>query len=171
MPGLTKRGKYTRRLLAILANPSLDQYSRTARRVQAAGTLLGFPDITIANLFAEPSKSSRDIRLLGCDRHGWLKARDLISRELRSADAVLLGFGTIPVSGLAKAHLDDQKAWLRRQLELASHAYVWQVGNARHPSRWHQYLSDRHGRTSGGTFEERLVEQLRQVPISDALSA
>lgn len=42
----------------------------------------------------------------------------------------------------------------------------WMVGGEpRHPSRWHQFVSDKHGRTTGGTFEERLVQVLVEVPL------
>jgi hypothetical protein len=41
-------------------------------------------------------------------------------------------------------------------------------GEPRHPSRWHQYVSDKYGRTSGGTFEERIKQVLVAVPLARA---
>lgn len=42
---------------------------------------------------------------------------------------------------------------------------VWSVGGQpRHPSRGHQFLSDKYGRTAGGTFEKRLSTVLVQSP-------
>ncbi len=42
-------------------------------------------------------------------------------------------------------------------------------GNTRHPSRWHQYVADKHGRTSGGGQAERLAEVICRVPIREVI--
>jgi hypothetical protein len=44
---------------------------------------------------------------------------------------------------------------------------IWMVGGEpRHPSRWHQFVSDKYSRTTGGSFEERLDQVLESVPMS-----
>lgn len=147
-------------LLAVLANPTLSPESRSVGRVQLAARILGFEEVRVANLFALPSASSRDIAVLGREAYGWDLARTYLQEAIAESDQVLVGFGTIPVTGAARRHLEDQLEWLGDTLREQGSSQVWQVGDARHPSRWHQYVSDRHGRTSGGTFEERLREVL-----------
>ncbi|TFB17515.1 DUF1643 domain-containing protein [Microbacterium sp. 3H14] len=159
-----------KKLVAVLANPSITGGERTANRVALAATLLGFDRCSIVNLFSIPSASSRDIASLGRAPDAWRAARAEISAGITEAEAILLGFGTIATSGDGKRHLRAQLKWLRTELEMAGHAQVWQVGERpRHPSRWHQYLSDRHGRTSGGTLEQRLEEALRPVLLNDVV--
>ncbi|MFV0319537.1 MAG: hypothetical protein ACK5IN_04055 [Microbacterium sp.] len=147
-------------LLAVLANPPLGAESRTLGRVRLAARILGFEQMRIANLFAIASASSRDIAVLGHDVHGWEIARPPLLEAIVAAEQVLIGFGTIPVTGAARRNFEEQLRWLAEVLHLQGHDMVWQVGQARHPSRWHQYVSDRHGRTSGGSFDERLREVL-----------
>jgi hypothetical protein len=44
---------------------------------------------------------------------------------------------------------------------------IWTLnGEPRHPSRWDQYVSDRHGRASGATFSERIAQVLTSVPLA-----
>lgn len=156
------------RLLAILANPSTSPSTRTEQRVRLAASLLGYERCEVANLFQEPSVTSRDIQQLGAGAHGWLAAREAIAQALPRADGVLLAPGLLRLSGAPRLHLAEQREWLREHLIDASHHQVWQVGDARHPSRWHQYLCDAHGRTNGGTFDERLRESLKRVDITAA---
>lgn len=159
-PSLAQPSNGSPYLLAVLANPSLQSGSRSLGRVQLAAQLLGYEQGRIANLFAVASASSREIAVLGHDAHGWEIARPLLLEAIAEAGQVLVGFGAIPVTGAARRHLEQQLHWLAEALHLQGHDTVWQVGQARHPSRWHQYVSDRHGRTAGGTFEERLREVL-----------
>jgi len=157
-------------LLAILANPSTRPNTRTEQRVGLAASILGYGRFEVANLFQPASSSSRDIQHLGAESQGWLSARGAIEQALPRADTVLLACGILRLSGDPRAHLAEQRDWLREQLAAESHHEVWQVGDARHPSRWHQYLSDAHGRTNGGTFAERLHEALKRVRTGDALA-
>ena len=153
-------------LLAVLANPTLSPESRSVGRVRLAARILGFEQVRIANLFALPSSSSKEIAVLGQDAHGWELARPALVDGLVTCDQVLLGFGTIPVTGVARRYLEQQLYWFADELRESDHREVWQVGDARHPSRWHQYVSDRHGRTSGGSFEVRLREVLTSTKLS-----
>lgn len=157
-----------RTLVAILANPRLEPGGRSEKRIAIAGEILGYERAQIANLFAWPSASSRHIAVLGKEAEGWRDARRDLTSAISVADAVLLGFGLIPSSRESGPHLRAQLGWLRTELKARGHTQVWQVGDRpRHPSRWHQYVSDTHGRTDGGTFEERLHQVLRAVPLDD----
>ncbi|GAA4056832.1 hypothetical protein GCM10023065_01970 [Microbacterium laevaniformans] len=155
-------------LVAILANPRFEPSGRSEKRVALARDVLGFKSARIANLFAWPSASSRDIALLGKVPEGWQDARRELTEAVYEADAVLVGFGLIPSSRESGPQLRAQLRWLHEELRRSGHVAVWQVGDRpRHPSRWHQYVSDAHGRTAGGTFEERLHQVLRAVPLDD----
>lgn len=156
-------------LLAILANPPLSENTRTEQRVQLAANVLGYDHSRISNLFSISSKSSREIQNLGANEHGWLSAQTAISKAAPEASGILLAFGLMSLSGDARSLYLAQREWLRTCLQAASHDMVWQLGDARHPSRWHQYLSDRHGRSPGGSFDTRLRHGLRLVPVSEAL--
>lgn len=151
----------------MLANPSVRTATRTERQVGIAAAVLGFDRVEITNVFAYPSPTSRDILTLGANEGGWLKARSEMRDALDYADGVLVGFGTIRVSGHSRLFLADQLRWLSAELQGRPSLQVWQVGTSRHPSRWHQYVSDRHGRTAGGPFQARLAEVMRPVPVDD----
>jgi len=128
--------------------------------------ILGYDRSMIVNLFGRPSRSSRDIAVLGKEPEGWYDARQELSEAISVADGVLLGFGLIPSSRESGPHLRAQLQWLREELRKQGHLSVWQVGDRpRHPSRWHQYVSDVHQRTDGGSFHERLHQALRAVPL------
>jgi hypothetical protein len=159
-PALAKTESGSPFLLAVLANPPLHTKSRSFGRVELAARILGLERMRIVNLFAVASTSSRDIAALGHEPHGWTTARRPIMEALAEADQVLVGFGAIPVTGAARRNLEEQLHWLGETFRLQGHNTVWQVGQARHPSRWHQYVSDRYGRTAGGSFEVRLREVL-----------
>lgn len=157
-----------RKLVAILANPRPDATGRSATRIALAGEILGYDSTRIVNLFTWPSASSRDIALLGKMPEGWQDARRELTEAVYEADGVLVGFGLIPSSRESGPQLRAQLRWLHEELRTSGHVAVWQVGDRpRHPSRWHQYVSDAHGRTAGGTLEERLHQVLRAVPLDD----
>jgi hypothetical protein len=89
---------------------------------------------------------------------------------LRDCDEVMAAWGLSSLAGAARRNRIEQLRWL---LDIASshgHNYVWTIGGQpRHPSRWHQYVSDVHERTMGGTFEERLQQVLTRVSIKTLL--
>lgn len=156
-------------LVAVLANPVPGPSSRSERQVAVAARVLGFQNPRIVNLFAIASVSSRDIAHLGAEPTGWIRARETLEQSLEGVDGVLVAFGNIPARGQSRTHLREQLRWLSLRLQASQHIQVWQVGTARHPSRWHQYVSDVHGRTSGGDFETRLAEVLRPVPLDERM--
>jgi len=155
-------------LVAILANPSITGGDRTRKRIALAASALGYDSYRIINLFSIASASSRDVATLGNAPQGWHTARAEILDGLKDATGVLLGFGIIAARGDGKHHLRAQLDWLSTELRNTGHSQIWQLGERpRHPSRWHQYVSDRHGWTSGGTFEQRVSKALRQVGLSE----
>lgn len=153
-------------LAAILINPAERGGLRTLQRVQVAARLLGHGAGVVANLLTEPTRSVKEIRIAGQGGAGWLAARDELKLTIESSTEVLVGWGINRPSGLAGVHFLDQLSFVRSLVEASGSGLVWTVGGeARHPSRWHQYISDRHGRATGDDFEERLRSVLRYVPI------
>ena len=98
---------------------------------------------------------------------GWLSARRELSSALGRATGVLGGWGVAGLTGDALQDQNEQVAWLRLEAIQAGVSTIWMVGGEpRHPSRWHQFVSDKYGRTKGGSFEERLDQVLKSVQIS-----
>jgi hypothetical protein len=96
-----------------------------------------------------------------------LVARDALAAGLEGCDEVAAAWGLYGLTGTAKAHRRDHLAWLVGTAKSLGHTECWAVGGEpRHPSRWHQYVSDVHGRTTAGTFAERLHQVLVKVPLS-----
>lgn len=118
-------------------------------------------------MFAHPARDLPELCVVGGDPAGWLDARQDLSTALRTADELVAGWGLLPLTGPARIHRDMQIRWLVDEAKHAGHEFAWAVGaQARHPSRWHQFVSDRHGRTSPGTFEDRLREVLVRTPLA-----
>lgn len=167
-PSSVSTSQLSKILVAVLANPSTTGGDRTRKRIALAAEVLGYDGYRITNLFSIASASSREVAALGKGPQGWYTARVDILDGIKEAEGVLLGFGIIATSGDGKHHLRAQLSWLCAELQNAGHAEVWQLGERpRHPSRWHQYVSDLHGRTSGGAFEERLSKALRLVDLAE----
>lgn len=162
MSGIVGQG----RLVAILLNPPLSTTGiRSLNAVGKAGQLLGYESVEIANLYSEPTSSIAEIGLSDAIE-GWLWARSKLRTALQTGDGLLGGWGVAKLAGLAQKERDRQVAWLRLQAIQAGFNSIWMVGGEpRHPSRWHQYISDKHGRTTGGTFEERLRQVVVRVPL------
>lgn len=131
-------------LLAVLANPPLSGGSRTLRRVEQAGLVLGHAWVEIVNLFSLPSRATGAIAELGMTDAGWLSARADIDAKLSEAEAVLLGYGTAPPTGPARTQFRAQVAWLHRRL-IERDVPTWWVGDGpRHPSRWQRWTHRAH---------------------------
>lgn len=131
-----------------------------------AARIIGCTDLVIVNLFSIPTPSVTEINSVGVEWAAWLAARDGLETGIAGADEILAVWGVGGLTGVVGANRQHQISWLLDQLVRAGHTAVWTVnGEARHPSRWHQYVSDKHGRTSGGDLEDRLRQVLRQVPI------
>lgn len=119
----------------------------------------------MTNLCAVPTPSVVQLNTL--DRHAWDLARDELEEALTGANAVLAGWGVAGLTGEARRRMRAQVDWLAERAHDAGMASWWMVGGEpRHPSRWHQYVSDKYHRTAGGTFEERIAQALVAVPIA-----
>lgn len=104
--------------------------------------------------------------LNGLGREGWDVARRELVGALVGADALLAAWGVTGLTGDTGRWMRGQVEWLIERALESGLSQLWMVGGEpRHPSRWHQYVSDKHGRTAGGTFEERIAQVLVGVPL------
>lgn len=154
-----------RTLVALLASPPTTSGVRTRSRLAHALPLTGCSRLVIANLYAEPT---RDVPALNATTAvGWHAARAELSASVQLADELLAGWGLLKLVGPAGALQADQVQWLLLQATSAGHDRLWAVGGQpRHPSRWHQFVSERHGRANGGEFAERLRHVLLPTPVA-----
>jgi hypothetical protein len=132
--------------------------------VTRAGSVLGYSRIVVANMCASATRSVVELNALADD--GWELARLEMTASLAGASAVLAGWGVAGLTGQARRRMEAQEEWLsERARDLGIKAFWMVGGKPRHPSRWHQYVSDKYGRTTGGSFEERIAQVLVEVPI------
>jgi len=148
-------------LLFVGLNPPLTSGVRTSRRVELAGELLGFAEVTRANLFAKATRDSVELAQVGHCEDDWRIARDNLAIGLQTADAVLLAYGVTAPAEPARAHFKAQVSWLDLEIDARGLA-VWQVGEApRHPSRWQRYT---YRVTPDLPFREALRRGLQKRP-------
>lgn len=153
-------------VLAVLLNPpEITPGTRTRNAVALAAKVLGYESVTIANLSQVATPSVIELNEMSCEL-SWLDARPPIVSALHQADGVLAAWGIAGMSGAGRRVRQAQADWLASEALAVGISSVWTVGGEpRHPSRWHQYVSDRHGRTTGGTFEQRLAQVLERVQL------
>ena len=157
----------TSQLCAIALNPPTTNGLRTAKHLRVAAEIIGCSDLVIVNLFSVPTRNVLDINEAGTDWDGWLNARPQLGSGISSSDAVIVAWGVRGLTGLARDNFRQQVEWVFSELAASEHDQVWTInGEARHASRWHQYVSDQHGRTTGGDFETRLQQVLQRSSIS-----
>jgi hypothetical protein len=157
------------RLLAVLCNPSLRATESTTswRNVKTLAAVLGSPSVRIANLIEVPTRSTTDLAELA-DQLVVDDVRPRLSHEARSADLVVVGWGTRPPRGWPIQAWRALVTAAAQGLTDARHEYVVHVGvGARHPSRWRQHTSPIHARYDGETFEARLQSALHSTPLSE----
>lgn len=154
-------------LLAVLLNPpGSTSGTRTRNAVERAGRVLGFGSVKIANLCSVATSTVVELNMLG-DGDCWHQAREELAGALRGAEGLLAGWGVAGISGGARRARQAQVDWLYSRAREAGIDTIWMVGGEpRHPSRWHQFVSDKYGRTSGGTFEERLGQVMVAMSIA-----
>ena len=157
-------------LVAVLLNPpEHTSGARSRNAVARAATVLGHEEVRVVNLCAEPTASVIELR--DVEPVSWEDARSGLEEALKGAEAVLGAWGVGGVTGPTRFELQAQIDWLYGQMLQVGIEQVWMVGGEpRHPSRWHQYVSDKYGRTTGGGFEERLAQVMIAVPIRRAAS-
>jgi len=148
--------------VAVLLNPpSLTSGTRSRNAVAHAATVLGCENVQLVNLC---SASTPIVELNDLRGDEWEEARESLEVALLHADVLLAGWGVAGMSGYSKRSLTSQVDWLLRRAQNRGFDSVWMVGGEpRHPSRWHQYVADRHQRTSGGAFEDRIRQVLRNL--------
>lgn len=150
----------TRSLLVVCLNPpSESSGNRTLHAVAAASRALGCQVGKVANLCTAPTASVVELNGRLTRPSDWIDHRDSLRRELEAASVIVGAWGISGLTGEARRIRDDQVTWLFAAAGAAGHRHIWLVGGeARHPSRWHQYVADKHGRTSGGSLEQRLLD-------------
>ena len=151
---------------AVLATPPTTSGARTTAQAQQAVELLGGSRLLVANLFDFPVADLPALSVCGAAAAGWLEARPKVVDALHEADVLLAAWGLHPLHGPARSLRQQQLSWLQEEAQVRGHFSAWCVaGQPRHPSRWHQYVSDRHGRTAGGSSLERLRQVLVESPL------
>jgi hypothetical protein len=156
--------------VAVLLNPpERTSGVRSRNAVARAAAVLGYGEVRVVNLCAEPTASVADLHRV--DRDSWERARSELGRALMDATAVLGAWGVAGIAGQTRRDLQAQIDWLYDQALQVGIDRVWMLGGEpRHPSRWHQYVSDKYKRTTSGSFEERLAQVLVALPIRRATS-
>ncbi len=153
-------------MAALLASPPTTSGARTTAKAHQAVNLLGGSRLLIANLFDFPATDLPALNACASGDAGWLAARPKLTAALQEADCLLAAWGLHPLSGHARQLRQEQLSWLHEQASSHGHSSAWCVGaQPRHPSRWHQYVSDHHGRTTGGSFSNRLEQVLVTSPF------
>lgn len=147
-------------MTAVLLNPPAGDGSRTHANVRLAADCLACDVVRIVNLFPIATKDAAELSLVAHDARGWIQQRATIAAAIKDGDEVLFGWGVSSLGGVARPCMQDQIDWVISELRAVG-GRAWVVGDGpRHPSRWHQYLSDRHGRTAGGSMAERIQGSL-----------
>lgn len=154
-------------LCALLMSPPRTSGVRTVNMLEAAGRLLHCESVIRVNLFHRPTLDLPDLSATATEATGWHDARPHIDAGLGRASVLLAAWGVVAPSGAARSHHRAQLRWLTDAMLAHGHQVIWTVGGEpRHPSRWHQYVSDRHQRTSGGSTHERLAQVLLPAAIT-----
>ncbi len=145
---------------AVLLNPPASTGLATLRHLRAAAELLGCGAVVVANLFATATDDVTAVNSVGAHVSGWKAARQGLQAAL-ACDMLIAGWGVSGLHGLARGHREDQVRWVLEAAAARGHEGIWTLnGEPRHPSRWHQYISERHGHASGDTQAERLQSVL-----------
>jgi hypothetical protein len=158
-----------RTLVAVLLNPAEGEGAPTHRHLATVAVELGCTRVAITNLFPTPTRNAAALCGVAHQEKDWVEHRPQISSALTTPESeILLGWGVSTLTGPAGRHLRAQVLWTLAEIKSVGRT-AWVIGDGpRHPSRWHQYVSDRHGRTAAGTFAERLAQVLRPAPMVPA---
>jgi hypothetical protein len=152
---------------ALLLNPPLAGGTRTIHHVRVAAQLLDCDSLEIANLFSIATRDLTAISEAGRSGDGWETARPRLHQVITECDCLLAGWGVSGLVGEAAAHRRRQLNYVRACAREVGRDYIWALGGEpRHPSRWHQYVSDRHGRASGSSLSKRISMVLTSVPLA-----
>jgi hypothetical protein len=136
-------------LCALLACPPTTSGTRTVNALAVASRCLQLPTVSIANLLCVPARDTSAMSKAGIRAAAWDESRAELASAVGQAEVLIAAWGVGPLTGPARQHQRVQIAWLMQTAQASGHAYVWTMGGQpRHPSRWHQFASDRHGRTA-----------------------
>lgn len=150
----------------LLLNPPLVGGDRTIRHLRVAAELLGCDNVEIANLFAIATRDVTAINDVGRSIDGWKAAQFHLHRLIAASDQLIAGWGISGLTGPVERHRQAQVDFVRACALDIGKDHIWTVnGEPRHPSRWHQYVSDRRGRACGTTLNQRLSMVLTSVPF------
>ena len=131
--------------------------------MKRAADVLGYEEVVITNLCSVATPSIIGVNGLG--HEAWTSARADLEVAVASGTGLLAAWGVGGLSGDARRRMCAQVEWLVDHATKGGLHSFWMVGGEpRHPSRWHQYVSDKYERTRGGSFEERLAQVLIDVP-------
>lgn len=151
----------------ILASPPVTSGVRTINMALRAAAALGFDGIEIANLFPKATRDTGEISLLGSEENYWLDARPALESLFQRSEGLLAAWGVGSCSGSARRWWADQLEWTATTAAIFGHTQAWTLGpDPRHPSRWHQYVSDKYGRAGDGTTEARITRALQLSQLS-----
>lgn len=162
MPGLVSGG-----LAVILASPPTTSGTRTLNMARRASAILGFDDLEVVNLFPIATRNTGEISVLGREETHWIDARPALELALSNSESLLAAWGVGTCNGTARRWWALQLEWIATTAPMFGHTKAWTLGpEPRHPSRWHQYVSDKYGRAGDGTTEMRLARALQHSALS-----
>lgn len=156
----------SRTLVAILHSIPAKSGAITRGRVESVCDFFDCDNYVIVNLYAAELSNSKSLDAETSEL-GWWAGRREIERELRgqSTQAVLLGYGVQPPSGVQRAFYRKQLAWLADALSDTNHL-PWTYGDRPvHPSRW-QRVAYRY--RPGSSVRDLAPELLRQHHLTCA---
>jgi hypothetical protein len=154
-------------IAAILMNPPLTEGAQTHRALQKLSHVRG-DDVIVTNLLGVATRSFSELSAAASLAEPWLATREALRAAIGQADELHAAWGVSKLEGEARRHLRAQLSFLAAEATAAAHTHIWTLfGEPRHPSRWHQFLSDRHGRVASGPMQERIRQALQLVHIDD----
>lgn len=162
--GVGESGGRSQLVVVLMNPPSASSGRRTRNAVLVAGALLGYANVRMVNLCRLPTKSV--VELADSSLNDWRRARPYLKQAIGNGSAILTAWGVSPLRGAAQQHFNSQVDWFCQEAQMKGMDRIWTVGGSpRHPSRWYQFVADKHGRTDGGTFPQRLNQVLEEISI------
>lgn len=173
-PAIGSAGEVPGAQLAVvcLNPPSVTSGQRTVRAVTRLAEGLRFDTGHTVNLLDVPSRSFDDFAVAGADARCWQSSRDELRSSLSTLrperDVIVAAWGLSRFREPSRSLLSGQIRWLMLLLGSAGWSEVHTFGGGpRHPSRWHQYVSDKHGRFSDLNPSERYAAALTTRRLSE----
>jgi hypothetical protein len=121
-------------------------------------------------MFPIATRSVDEISAIGSDMHTWEMAREGIEGLLYKSEVLVAAWGISGLVGDARRNMRLQIEWLTDELQGRDRTIWSVVESPRHPSRWHQYVSDKYGRAGTGTLTDKLGRVLLEWQPHDLLS-